>query len=61
MHIEINEHNETRFLDALKRRAELLRRGTQDMRNDWSSELNHAEMIIASAVAYSWNTGGRQR
>jgi hypothetical protein len=61
MHIEINEHNRERVLDALKRRAELLRLDTAEMRGDWSSELNHAEMIIASAVAYSWNTGGRQR
>jgi len=58
MYIQIEGHNEERVRDALARREELLRQRTIEMPKEWMQELERAEGIIASAVAWAVKSGG---
>ena len=60
MYIQIEAHNEERVIQALTRREELLRQRTIEMPNDWMQELDRAEGIIASAVAWAVKSGAAQ-
>ena len=60
MHIEISPQQARRVQEALNRRAELLRLTTHRMPDDWSTEMQSVETIIAAVVARAVEAGRRE-